>query len=910
MALDVAELGLRVVDMGAEKGAQSLARLSSEAKKAEQAERSLNTTTTALSGTVRAQAQAYTQSSNALGLYARSQAQAAASTTAAGVAAAKGAIDLARLREPLTALSSMALGVTGPFGQIVSLLGSMTLAAPLLAAALIGAGGIGFAYKALTKDARELEKAAREAHSEVSKMRLGETGALSNRRGVLDAQLNVVQGRIAANEGTTRFVLLEQLRAKEKELLADIRDTTTQINAVNAQALTQHKADLEARAKATHDALQAEAAEWRVFFREMRDQQTRMAPILKTELNGALEFVVVGVGDRLQRLREFNTEFRLIGEENVRDARRWADEMKRIAPIAMPTGTIIRNVSPILTQQPAAGGGIDWRSVLQMLGSSAAGYAGSRGGVAGGALSGALTGALSGNPAAAAAGAFVGLTSALLGSAEAAKRVREQFETAMKGIAQSTQNFANGALRLNSFESRRMAAEDFAKQSSQNVWEVWKSGPRDRASVDAANAQLNAIQRALNENLKRIAEDFERFQSSIREDAQIRTLIAQGDMARAQILRDEAELSRLREEGANEATIAAVRFAQAAESAARAAAEAARAAETAQQHARDFADLEVRRFAAQGYSQYADDLAFKLKQKREYEDAVKGGYSAEYLAEVLSVQQLEAWARQQAIADAAQLAATEASADRFAGAVADQSELLQAQLRVAQEQLRAQEQAIEMSQRVVETLRRYSDSLVLNPRLTILSPLRQMMEARSQFDALLGKARGGDKEAAMGLPGAGTSLLEASRGYNASGQGYIADFLRVQQVIADVTSQYGAQLTTEQQILAELIKQTAAMQRELDAINAASSQASADANATREALKPVIVVDRWPERPIVPRGPEGGGFTELARKMDEVIARLGMLEVLPAGFTEVSDKLDEVVVEIQDNTRKTRMVAV
>jgi hypothetical protein len=76
------------------------------------------------------------------------------------------------------------------------------------------------------------------------------------------------------------------------------------------------------------------------------------------------------------------------------------------------------------------------------------------------------------------------------------------------------------------------------------------------------------------------------------------------------------------------------------------------------------------------------------------------------------------------------------------------------------------------------TLTRFRDSLALSGQ-SPLSPTQQLAEARRQYDAILGLARGGDQSAVDSLPETARTLLEASRAVFASGGRYADEFARV-----------------------------------------------------------------------------------------------------------------------------------
>jgi hypothetical protein len=229
------------------------------------------------------------------------------------------------------------------------------------------------------------------------------------------------------------------------------------------------------------------------------------------------------------------------------------------------------------------------------------------------------------------------------------------------------------------------------------------------------------------------------------------------------------------------------------------------------------ADLVARSFEVTGNTGAAARIRLAQRQTQERRDAA--GQSPEFFALMDLVQQGE---RSQLAFETQTQAIQDAANDQVA-AIDRQSQIARDQLFKAEESLRAQEQAVETSRRIVESLTQFGDSLKLGS-FSPLSPFARLSEARSQFGALSGLALGGDASAAESLPGAARALLDASRGFNASGGGFVADFQRVQDTVRDVRDRFGTQLTTDERILAELQSQTSKL---LDQIARLDSQRSA-----------------------------------------------------------------------------------
>lgn len=183
------------------------------------------------------------------------------------------------------------------------------------------------------------------------------------------------------------------------------------------------------------------------------------------------------------------------------------------------------------------------------------------------------------------------------------------------------------------------------------------------AVKDGADAETLAMIE-LTQAMEAAAAAAERAQhvEDVRNDARIRLLEATGRSDEAAVLRQQIDHAReLREaivDGLDDATLAALRLAQAAE-------EAALAANQARDARRALDDLEVRRLTASGNDRGAEDLRFALDQAKELEDALAGGKSQEYIDKLREVLALEKASRDQKAAGAA------ATADDTARALRD-----------------------------------------------------------------------------------------------------------------------------------------------------------------------------------------------------------------------------------------------
>lgn len=371
--------------------------------------------------------------------------------------------------------------------------------------------------------------------------------------------------------------------------------------------------------------------------------------------------------------------------------------------------------------------------------------------------------------------------------------------------------------------------------SSQGALGAWQD------ALSALDAQKVAL-------LTQYAGQIARLNEAFREDLQVRLLLAQGLDKEAQQLRlriqQERELAQARADGWDEVSIALLEQVQAAELAAATAVKIKGAEEElAEARERNFEkfialaqqldEVAIRGLRLTGQGAAADMAALLIQQQREFEALLSAGPEA--LALLNFVQELEREQLAREIAAAEQRDAIEQASEIEQEQLAEQIDIAKDMLSVARDQLREQERTVSTMRRVVLTLDDFGRSLLLGP-LSILSPAQRLAEARSQFQAISALALGGDVTAAQSLPEASRALLEASRGFNASGPGFVSDFQKVQQTVALVEQQFANQLTVEEQMLVELKRQVAFFEDQISSLNAAQATAKASSDALLSAL--------------------------------------------------------------------------
>lgn len=125
-------------------------------------------------------------------------------------------------------------------------------------------------------------------------------------------------------------------------------------------------------------------------------------------------------------------------------------------------------------------------------------------------------------------------------------------------------------------------------------------------------------------------------------------------------------------------------------------------------------------------------------------------------------------------------------------------------------------------------IKEYLDGLRAGPA-TNLSPADRLAAARGQFEAQLQAARGGDRDALNGITSYASTLLDASKAYNASSLAYQADLQRVTDALAALPKQVSAEQFIVDAIDASkeaIVDATAAMQETLRAAVSANSPAA------------------------------------------------------------------------------------
>lgn len=389
-------------------------------------------------------------------------------------------------------------------------------------------------------------------------------------------------------------------------------------------------------------------------------------------------------------------------------------------------------------------------------------------------------------------------------------------------------------------------------------------------AVGAVVGAVGGLVSGLIGHSKRVREEEERLKEAQRGfnlSLDARLAAARGDTERAEQLermaRYEKELADARKAGMSAASIKVLEMVQAEEKLAaereRAKKAAEEAAEAERRRTEATKDLIVRGLTASGQDYWASKVGLMVSQRRERYDAEQDKMGPEFLAFMDFVHGIEMKSLELNESVRLQTETIQNTANATLSVLDQQLQTAQMTAQIQQEQLRNQEATVSALRNVVDSLTGYSNELKVGS-LSTLSPIQQLTSARTQFEGLYSLAAGGDLSAAQSIRGAGNTLLSLSRGYSASGSGFVSDFNRVQSAVDALLNKYGTQLPVEERILAELQNQTAQTnvliqqlgtqietvraeaQRQIDAINA---QAAADRASWSAALLEWANANDW-----------------------------------------------------------------
>jgi hypothetical protein len=118
-----------------------------------------------------------------------------------------------------------------------------------------------------------------------------------------------------------------------------------------------------------------------------------------------------------------------------------------------------------------------------------------------------------------------------------------------------------------------------------------------------------------------------------------------------------------------------------------------------------------------------------------------------------------------------------------------------------------------------------------------LSPEARLLETRSRFETIAGAAQGGDADAAASLPGIARELLQASRGFNASGPGFVSDFDRVRSITDELAGRFTSEADIARQQLVASERAVSITEQQLTQLQSTREQITRDAQRQIDALQ-------------------------------------------------------------------------
>lgn len=288
----------------------------------------------------------------------------------------------------------------------------------------------------------------------------------------------------------------------------------------------------------------------------------------------------------------------------------------------------------------------------------------------------------------------------------------------------------------------------------------------------------------------------------------------------------------------------------------------------------------VRALQAMGNGADAARAGLSFSQRRELADAAPEDRETLFVLHEMERNQLEL-----NLSVASIEAAANEQIDRLDQQIRQQEE----QLRLAEEQISVHRKALEQAERVVEAIRAFRDRLKLGP-LSVLSPADRLTEARGQFETLRGKALKGDADAAGQLPAAAQALLEASREFNASGAGYVADYERVVEVMEKVQAEFADRATIEEAILKELERQTTRLNQQIKEMEVQRRTIQEEAQAQIAALREEFNSKQNTLWSIIQKllGIDTGNLSDIAKNTNEQKILRAQIEARDLAYTDLN----------------------
>lgn len=375
------------------------------------------------------------------------------STSTVAASASKAAVNFGVLRGSMTALAASALQTAPGVAQLSSVLGTMAIGAGPMVAILAGMAALGLAWRLLTKDARDLKAATKEAADEADRLIKKQEGPNVERarqQGLLGGDLTKVQAEIVKLEaqekrlGVTVAALVDK-RAEELRLQQRIAALGKEILATNTA--TREEAEKKAiAAEREAAALRGDARQASIVTRNLRSNASALAGMISS--GGYIRDVDGSIRPSLGFIRPNVRAIQQGGGMSSHLAMQMDPRLRLPASSVQGTGSAIASGANASVWSRFGGGENAAMMAIQMAQGAASG--GGLGALMGGA--GSMAGMALGGPVGAAAGGFIGTQLAnLLGSSK--DREEEQYRAHARALREAAGqiftvilNFPGGAL--------------------------------------------------------------------------------------------------------------------------------------------------------------------------------------------------------------------------------------------------------------------------------------------------------------------------------------------------------------------------------------------------------------------------------------------------------------------------------
>lgn len=670
------------------------------------------------------------------------------------VAAEKAALNFGRLREGMNGVFNASVQLAPGMSQLLSIMSQMAIGSVLTVGIMAGIAAIAYGWNKLTEDARKMKEATQQAIGTLKDLReqqrLGATASSARAAELAGTSLYFVQEDIATQQQRIRDARHGGYNdPKAERELADLERQQTELRSLiqaheNAVAeLRKEKA--EERSRVSKEATDKEVAEITRLREAQRDYWEYIGQ-LQDKKGGGLPGLATVMSSGAQRgAAQDHIQNGKIQVDVSVDLARYG---QRMAEAVRESARIAAVVAEVTEKQRQMAGlkQIAIQSGLSLLST----FGGQTGQMVSGVAGAAMQGFAAGGPWGAAIAGGTQLVTSLFSMGRASREAREQLDRTREALKQAVNGTADAI-------KSQMAA---TAQQIHAAYDSEIAVLRMVSAIEAANkleAERNALLEKNAANAKDQIEAQKRLAALDIEDLKSRILRASGLVAEADALeltikqqREWEQAVRDHKDAAYMATLADTQRAEAERAVAERLLESKRALE----------DLNARRAIALGQDQdTADNIAFAIQQQREYEDALRAGRDATYLATLAETQKAEATAR-------------------------------------SIEKVKASIAAFDQT---ISGLKSFKDQLALSETAG-LSPTARLGEARRQYDAVV---KAGD---ANRLPAAAQAFLEFSRQVNASGPAFQSDLARVNSDIDALIKQQEASKSIYEKQLEELVK--------------------------------------------------------------------------------------------------------